>query len=105
MACPPLGELLQLIRGALAPAARIRIETHIYEGCNPCRKNRQWLSDLMTVTATDDSFEFSEERILWSVAQFKAASGMSPSRPQILARLIFDNFFLRPALEVRSMTA
>jgi hypothetical protein len=96
MSCPPLEELLQWLRGSLDPAAKSAIEVHLSAGCGNCEKNRQWLSGLLDVTAKDDSFEFSEETIQWSVAQFKVLSGMTKERRSLLSRLIFDSF--RPAL-------
>jgi hypothetical protein len=74
-------------------------------GCETCAENHRWLTELVAVTAKDDSFDFSEETIAWSVAQFRAASAAAPSRRQILAKLIFDNILPLRTVEVRSMAA
>jgi hypothetical protein len=104
MTCPSLEELPQFVRGSLQGGGRANIEAHLAAGCGQCAANRRWLDDLLTVTARDDSFEFSEETIQWSVAQFKAAAGMAPSRAQLLARLVFDNL-IPAAAGLRSATA
>jgi hypothetical protein len=100
-----LDKILALIRGTLDPAEKTAAQAHISSGCKTCVGNHRWLTEMLDVTARDDSFDFSEEAIAWSVAQFRAASASAPSKMQILARLVFDN--LRPVqtLEVRSMAA
>src|SRR5262245_13934745 len=98
MACPPLEELLQFIRGSLEPSPSAVVEAHFSSGCRHCQENHRWLTEVCLLTKRDDSFEFPEETVQWSVAQFKAMSGMLPSRTQLLARLIFDNLFPRQAV-------
>src|SRR5215467_4232481 len=105
MACATLEELLALIQGSIDAAAKAGIQAHMSSGCRTCAENHHWLTSMLAVTAEDHSFEFSEETIAWSIAQFKAASAGTPSKTQILARLIFDSFFPRRAVEVRSMAA
>jgi hypothetical protein len=105
MACPPLENLLDLIRGAIDKETEAVVRAHMSSGCKTCAENHRWLTALLATTAEDDSFDFSEETIRWSVAQFKAASASQPSKMQILARLIFDNLLPARAVEVRSMAA
>jgi len=105
MACAPLEDLLALIQGTLEAEAKALVETHMSSGCGTCAENYRWLTAMLAVTAQDDSFDFPEETIQWSVAQFKAASAGIPSKKQILARLIFDNLLPARTVEVRSMAA
>ena len=102
MACPPIEEILRFIQGSLEPNSKAVIDAHFATGCGPCQESRRWLNEVFSVTAQDDSFDFKEEAIQWSVAQFKALSGMSPLRKRLPARLLFDNLMPRQALEVRS---
>ena len=103
MGCPPIEELLRLLRGSSESSARAAVEAHLVI-CKSCDEIRRWLNEILSVTARDDSFEFPEEIIQWSVAQFKAASALTPSRTQLVARLIFDNLRPHQAVEVRSTT-
>lgn len=105
MACAPLEDLLALIQGTLEAEPKALVEAHMSSGCGTCAENYRWLTTMLAVTAEDDSFEFSEETIQWSVAQFKAASAALPSKKQILAQLIFDNLLPARPVEVRSMAA
>ena len=105
MACAPLEDLLALIQGTLEAEAIAVVQAHMSSGCGTCAENYRWLTAMLAVTAQDDSFDFSEETINWSVAQFKAASASMPSKKQILARLIFDNLLPARTVEVRSMAA
>ena len=105
MPCATLEDMLALIRGTLEPAAKAGLEAHMSSGCRPCAENHRWLTEMLAVMAKDDSFDFSEETIAWSVAQFKAASALTPSRIQILAQLVFDNLLPGRPVEVRSMAA
>src|SRR6516225_879536 len=102
MACVSLDEILALIRGDIAPAEKAAAQAHI-PGCRTCEENYRWLMRMLAVTVRDDSFDFSEETIAWSVAQFRAASASASSKIQILARLVFDNLLLTRTVEVRSM--
>jgi hypothetical protein len=86
-------------------AAKAGLQAHMSSGCETCAENHRWLTELVAVTAKDDSFDFLEETIAWSVAQFRAASAAAPSRRQILAKLIFDNILPLRTVEVRSMAA
>jgi hypothetical protein len=104
MTCVSLDEIVALIRGTIAPAEKANVQAHI-SGCTICAENQRWLSEMLAVTARDDSFDFSEETIAWSVAQFRAASASAPSKMQILARLVFDNLLPAQTVEVRSMAA
>ncbi len=105
MACVPLDDLLALIRGTIEAGTKALVEAHMSSGCVTCAENYRWLTAMLSVTAEDNSFDFSEEAIQWSVAQFKAASAAMPSKKQILARLIFDNLLPARPVEVRSMAA
>src|SRR5215831_1814723 len=105
MACISLDEILALIRGTIDPDQKAAAQAHISSGCKTCAENHRWLTEMLAVTERDDSFDFSEETIAWSVAQFKAASASAPSKMQILARLIFDNLLPVRIVEVRSMAA
>jgi hypothetical protein len=105
MACPPLEQLTDLIRGTIDRNHEATLKAHMSSGCRTCAENHRWLKTMLAATAEDDSFDFSEDTIRWSVAQFKAASASQPSRIQILARLIFDNLLPGQAVEVRSMAA
>src|SRR5262249_5208257 len=104
MACISLDEILALIRGGIAPAEKAAARTHI-SGCMTCEENYRWLMRMLAVTVRDDSFDFSEETIAWSVAQFRAASASAPPKMQILARLVFDSLLPAQTVEVRSMAA
>jgi hypothetical protein len=104
MACVSLDEILALIRGDIAPAEKAAAQAHI-SGCRTCEENYRWLMRMLAVTVRDDSFDFSEETIAWSVAQFRAASASASSKIQILARLVFDSLLPVRAVEVRSMAA
>ena len=105
MTCATLDELLALIQGTADVAARAGIQAHMSSGCKTCAENHGWLTQMLAVTSKDDSFNFSEETIGWSVAQFKAASASAPTKMQILARLVFDNLLPSRPIEVRSMAA
>jgi hypothetical protein len=105
MACSSLDEILALIRGTIDPAEKAAVQAHISSGCTTCSENHRWLTEMLVVTARDDSFDFSVETIAWSVAQFRAASASAPSRMQILARLVFDSLLPAQTVEVRSMAA
>jgi hypothetical protein len=105
MACATLEEMFALIRGTMETSAQAALQGHISSGCATCAENYRWLTELLAVTGQDDSFDFSEEAIAWSVAQFSAASASAPSRVQILARLVFDNLLPARVVEVRSMSA
>jgi hypothetical protein len=105
MECATLEDMFALIRGTIDTAAKAGIQGHMSSGCKTCAENYRWLTELLAVAAQDDSFDFSEETIAWSVAQFRAASASSPSKVQILARLIFDNLLPARAVEVRAMAA
>ena len=102
MTCPSIEEILRFIQGSLEPDSKAVLGAHFATGCGPCEESRLWLNELLSVTARDDSFDFKEETIEWSVAQFKVMSGMTPFRKRLSARLIFDNLMPRQALEVRS---
>jgi hypothetical protein len=104
MACISLDEILALIRGTIDPAEKAAARAHV-SGCRTCEENYRWLMRMLAVTTGDDSFNFSEETIAWSVAQFRAASASAPSRMQILARLVFDSLLPAQTVEVRSMAA
>jgi hypothetical protein len=101
MGCPSLEDLLGLIQGRLEGGTKTEIENHL-PTCSSCEEKRRWLSQMLDLTATDESFDFPEDVIHWSVAQFKAASANAPSRIQILAKLVFDNLQPAQAIEVRS---
>jgi hypothetical protein len=101
MGCPSLEELLGLIQGTLDGRTKTDIARHL-STCSECEENHGWLSQMLDLTATDESFDFPEDVIHWSVAQFKAAGASAPSRMQILARLVFDNLLPARAIEVRS---
>lgn len=105
MPCATLEDIIALIRGTLEAGPRAGLQAHMSSGCATCAANHRWLSEMLAVMAKDDSFEFSPETIAWSVAQFKAASALMPSRMQILARLVFDNLLPARPVEVRSMAA
>jgi hypothetical protein len=105
MACATLEDMFALIRGTMDTAARAGIQAHMSSGCKTCAENYRWLTELLAVAAKDDSFDFSEETIAWSIAQFRAASAAAPSKIQILARLVFDNLLPDRTVEVRSMAA
>lgn len=105
MTCPSLEELMEFLRGFVPPATKTAIEQHLSSGCPSCVKNRQWLHEILDAARRDDSFEFSEETIRWSVAQFKAISSMMPSRGQLLAKLIFDSLRPTQAVDVRSIAS
>jgi hypothetical protein len=101
MGCPSLEELLGLIQETLEGRTKTEIANHV-STCSKCEENRQWLSQMLELSATDESFDFPEDLIQWSVAQFKAASSTAPSRMQIFAKLVFDNLLPARAVEVRS---
>jgi hypothetical protein len=105
MACATLDDMFALMRGTMDGAAKAAIQAHMSSGCETCAQNHRWLKEMLAVVAKDDSFDFSEETIAWSVAQFKAASATAPSRTQILAKLIFDNILPPRPVDVRSMAA
>ena len=105
MRCATLEDLLALIRGTMDAGPKSALQAHMSSGCRTCAENHRWLTETLAATAEDDSFDFSEETIAWSVAQFKAASASAPSKMQILARLVFDNLLLTRTVEVRSMAA
>jgi hypothetical protein len=105
MACATLDDMLALIRGTMDGAAKAGIQAHMSSGCETCAENHRWLKEMLAVMEKDDSFDFSEETVAWSVAQFKAASATAPSRMQILATLIFDNIVPPRPVDVRSMAA
>ena len=102
MTCPPIEEILRFIQGSLEPNSKAVLGAHFATGCRPCVESRRWINELLSVTARDDSFDFNEETIEWSVAQFKAMSGITALRKRLWARLIFDNLMPRQALEVRT---
>jgi len=101
MACPSLEELLGLIQETTAGRTKTEIAKHL-STCSECAENQRWLSEMLALTATDESFDFPEDVIHWSVAQFRAASASAPSRMQIFAKLVFDNLLPARAIEVRS---
>jgi hypothetical protein len=101
MGCPSLEELLGLIQGTLEGRTKTEFAEHL-STCSKCEDNQRWLSQMLNLTATDESFDFPEDVIHWSVAQFKAASASAPSKMQILAKLVFDNLLPARAIEVRS---
>jgi hypothetical protein len=101
MACPSLEELLGLIQETLETRTKTEIAEHL-STCSKCEEKKRWLSQILDLTAADESFDFSEDVIQWSVAQFKASSAAAPSRMQIFAKLVFDTLQPAPALEVRS---
>jgi hypothetical protein len=101
MACPSLEELLGLIQETLESRTKTEIANHL-STCSKCMENHRWLAQMLDLTATAESFDFPEDAIHWSVAQFKAASASAPSRMQILAKLVFDNLLPARAIEVRS---
>jgi hypothetical protein len=105
MDCATLDDILALIQGTMDVAAKAGIQAHMSSGCKTCAENHRWLTQMLAVTSKDNSFNFSEETIGWSVAQFKAASASAPTRMQILARLVFDNLLPSRPVEVRSMAA
>jgi hypothetical protein len=100
-ACPSLEELLGLIHETLESRTKTEVVNHLAT-CSKCVQNQRWLSELLDLTATDESFDFPEDVIQWSVAQFKGAAASSPSRLQIFAKLVFDNLMPAPAAGVRS---
>ena len=104
MACPSLEELLGMIQKTLEDRTKTEVANHL-STCSKCGENQRWLSELLNLTATDESFDFPEDVIHWSVAQFKAASASAPSRLQIFAKLVFDNLLPAQALQVRSTAA
>src|SRR5215468_10018229 len=101
MACPSLEELLGLIQETLESRTKTEIANHL-STCSKCEENQRWLSQVIDLTATDESFDFPEGVIEWSVAQFKAADASEPSKMQIFAKLVFDNLLPARALEVRT---
>src|SRR5215475_11358992 len=101
MGCPSLEELLGLIQETLESRTKTEIANHV-STCSKCEKNQRWLSQILDLTATDESFDFPEDVIQWSVAQFKTAGASAPSRMQIFAKLVFDNLLPARAIEVRS---
>jgi len=101
MACPSLEELLGLIQETLEGTTKTAIANHL-STCSKCEENQRWLAQILDLTATDESFDFPEDVIQWSVAQFKTAGASEPSRMQIFAKLVFDNLLPARALEVRS---
>jgi hypothetical protein len=105
MACATLEDMFALTRGTMDAASKAGIQAHMSSGCKTCAENYRWLTELLAAAAEDDSFDFSEETIAWSVAQFRAASATAPSKIQILARLVFDNLLPDRTIEVRSMAA
>ena len=101
MGCPSLEELLGLIQETLESRTQTEIASHL-STCSKCEENQRWLSQMLDLTAMDESSDFPEDVIQWSVAQFKAAGATEPSRMQIFAKLVFDNLLHARALEVRS---
>lgn len=101
MACPSLEELLGLIQETLESRTKTEVANHL-STCSKCGENQRWLSQILDLTTTDESFDFPEDVIQWSVAQFKAAGASEPTRMQIFAKLVFDNLLPAQALEVRS---
>ena len=65
MACSTLEDMLALIRGTIDSAGKAGIQAHMSSGCKTCAENYPWLTELLAVTAKDDSFDFSEETIAW----------------------------------------
>ena len=101
MDCPSLDELLGLIQQTPESRTKTEIASHL-STCSRCEETQRWLSQMLDLTATDESFDFPEDVIQWSVAQFKASGESAPSRMQILATLVFDNLLTARVVEVRS---
>ncbi|MDX2032208.1 MAG: carboxypeptidase-like regulatory domain-containing protein [Blastocatellia bacterium] len=75
---------------------------HFAAGCGDCQQRLAWLSEVVAVTAQDDSFVFSEVVIARIVAQFKGRmDGERAPLRQLVAQLIFDSLFPAPFAEAR----
>ena len=95
MKCLSLVKLLNYLQNPAENRERNRVDAHLATGCQVCNENLKWVEMVISITAEDRSFEFSEETIAAIVAQFKerAAAGLRPIR-QYIAELIFDSGLL-----------
>ena len=106
MGCLNLNNLADDARGLLSGDESGAIAAHLSSGCQPCREQHTWLSDVARLTAQDHSFEYPEWIIKRVVAQFEAQS-VTPliKIRQFFAQLIFDSLNPNQLVEVRSGAA
>jgi hypothetical protein len=100
--CIKLENLVDYLRVTGDPTTRKPIASHLATGCRACTNNKQWLSEVLELTASDRSFDFAEDALQRTIALFNP--GRLPGRPklrQIIAQLIFDSFWQPPLAEVR----
>src|SRR5262249_5908847 len=106
MECLTLAKLLNYLQNPVYNRENARINAHLSSGCQVCNENLQWFETIISLTAQDQSFEFSEETIAVIVAQFKERTEavIQPIR-QYIARLIYDNRLLPQLADARSTSA
>jgi hypothetical protein len=106
MGCPNLNNLADYARGLLSGDESSAITSHLASGCQLCQEQQTWLSDVASLTAQDNSFEYPEWVIKRVVSQFEAQS-VSPVAKvrQFFAQLIFDSLNPNQLAEIRSGTA
>ena len=103
MGCPNLNNLADYARGLLSGDESGAIASHLSSGCQPCREQHTWLSDVARVTTQDHSFEYPEWIIKRVVAQFEAQSVTSLIKiRQFFAQLIFDSLNPNQLADMRS---
>jgi len=56
-----MGELTDYLERRLPPADTYRVETHLASGCPACREELDWLSDTLSLMASDDWVEPPDE--------------------------------------------
>jgi hypothetical protein len=100
--CIELENLVDYLRVKGDPAARKPIANHLATGCRTCTANQQWLTGVLELTATDQSFDFAEAVLERTIALFNPGRQMSrPKLREIIAQLIFDSFWQLQPAEVR----
>ena len=92
MACPTLEDIVDLQQGNLDGTRSAEIKAHFSMGCSTCSENYRFVQNVLDLTVRDDSFDFPEDTIQWTINQFKAAGATAPWQRQFLAQRIFDSF-------------
>jgi hypothetical protein len=100
--CPSLERLLQFLHGEILKEERAAVERHLAEGCRHCEEEQSWLAAVLDLTASDHSFEFSDDVIDRTVERFTAAFPRPSLLDRVRASLTFDSYQMQPLLGLRN---
>ncbi|MBX3277687.1 MAG: hypothetical protein KF868_06760 [Acidobacteria bacterium] len=103
MNCPSTEEIMDYLRGAIRPVTGLEVGAHLATGCPACAEQRQWLGEVLAVTAGDRSYDFPAATITRVVEWYKEqTAGKAGLIRKLAAQLVFDSLQPSHLAPVRS---